>query len=45
MMAAVGTDAAGSWVRKMIGHYRGAVEMSRIALTEPRRPMLRKWPK
>lgn len=30
MMAAVGVSAADSWVRKMIEHHRGAVEMSRI---------------
>lgn len=30
MMAAVGVNAADNWVRKMIEHHRGAVEMSRI---------------
>ena len=34
MMAAVGVNAADSWVRKMIEHHRGAVEMSRIVLAE-----------
>ena len=34
MMAAVGVNAADSWVRKMIEHHRGAVEMSRIILTQ-----------
>lgn len=34
MIAAVGTDAGDSWVRKMIEHHRGAVEMSRIVLTQ-----------
>ena len=34
MMAAVGVNAADSWVRKMIEHHRGAVEMSRIVLTQ-----------
>lgn len=34
MMAAVGVNAADSWVRKMIEHHRGAVEMSRIALAQ-----------
>ena len=34
MMAAVGVTAADSWVRKMIEHHRGAVEMSRIVLTQ-----------
>lgn len=33
MMAAVGINPADSWVRKMIEHHRGAVEMSRIVLT------------
>lgn len=33
MMAAVGVNPADSWVRKMIEHHRGAVEMSRIVLT------------
>lgn len=32
MIAAVGVNPADSWVRKMIEHHRGAVEMSRIAL-------------
>jgi uncharacterized protein (DUF305 family) len=34
MTAAVGVNAADSWVRKMIEHHRGAVEMSRIVLTQ-----------
>lgn len=33
MTAAVGINAADSWVRKMIEHHRGAVDMSRIVLT------------
>ena len=33
MMSAVGVNTADSWVRKMIEHHRGAVDMSRIALT------------
>ena len=33
MMAAVGVDAGDSWVRKMIEHHKGAVEMSRQVLT------------
>jgi uncharacterized protein (DUF305 family) len=32
--AAVGVNAADSWVRKMIEHHRGAVEMSRIFLAQ-----------
>ena len=34
MMAAVGTDAGDSWVRKMIVHHQGAIDMSRIALQQ-----------
>ncbi|HEY5721685.1 MAG TPA: DUF305 domain-containing protein [Allosphingosinicella sp.] len=34
MMAAVGTDVSDTWVRKMIEHHRGAVEMSNIALAQ-----------
>ena len=33
MMAAVGVDAGDSWVRKMIEHHKGAVDMSRLVLT------------
>lgn len=33
MSAAVGVTAQDSWVRKMIEHHRGAVDMSRIVLT------------
>ena len=33
MMAAVGVNAGDSWVRKMIEHHKGAVEMSRQVLT------------
>ena len=32
MMAAVGTDAGDTWVRMMIEHHQGAVDMSRIML-------------
>ena len=34
MTAAVGVNAADSWVKKMIEHHRGAVEMSRIVLEQ-----------
>lgn len=34
MMAAVGTDISDTWVKKMIEHHRGAVEMSNIALAQ-----------
>lgn len=32
MMAAQGADAGETWIRKMIEHHRGAVEMSQVAL-------------
>lgn len=32
MKAAVGVDAADSWVKKMIAHHEGAIDMSRIVL-------------
>src|SRR5688500_9314775 len=32
--AAVGTNAAVTWVKKMIEHHRGAVEMSRVLLNQ-----------
>jgi uncharacterized protein (DUF305 family) len=34
MTAATGVNAADSWVRKMIEHHRGAIEMSRILLAQ-----------
>lgn len=34
MTAAVGTDVSDTWVKKMIEHHRGAVEMSNIALQQ-----------
>ena len=34
MTAAVGTDVSDTWVKKMIEHHRGAVEMSNIALAQ-----------
>ena len=36
MMGAVGSDATETWVRKMIEHHRGAVEMSQIVLRDAR---------
>jgi uncharacterized protein (DUF305 family) len=36
MMNAVGTDATETWVRKMIEHHRGAIEMSQIVVRETR---------
>lgn len=38
MMAAVGTDAGDSWVRKMIEHHQGAINMSRRILDEDPSP-------
>lgn len=32
--AAVGVNAADTWVRKMIEHHKGAVDMSRVVLTQ-----------
>lgn len=34
MMAAVGVDASDTWVKKMIEHHRGAVEMSDVLLRQ-----------
>lgn len=34
MMAAVGTDVSDTWVKKMIEHHRGAVEMSNMVLQQ-----------
>lgn len=34
MTAAIGVNAADSWVRKMIEHHKGAIEMSRILLAQ-----------
>jgi len=34
MTAAVGVNGADSWVRKMIEHHRGAIEMSRILIAQ-----------
>jgi uncharacterized protein (DUF305 family) len=41
MMAAVGSDASDTWVRKMIEHHRGAVEMSNVVLPIAQDPMVR----
>nr|MBA2467174.1 DUF305 domain-containing protein [Sphingomonas sp.] len=38
MMAAVGTDVGDNWVRKMIEHHQGAIDMSRIVLDQNPRP-------
>lgn len=34
MMAAVGVDVGDTWLRKMIAHHRGAIEMSNLVLAE-----------
>lgn len=36
MMAAMGSDATETWVRKMIEHHRGGIETSQIVLRETR---------
>lgn len=41
MMAAMGLNATETWVRKMIEHHRGGIEMSRIVLRETRDPRVR----
>lgn len=41
MMAAIGANATETWVRKMIEHHRGGIEMSRIVLRETRDPSVR----
>ena len=38
MMVAVGTDVGDSWVRKMIEHHQGAIDMSNIVLPLNPRP-------
>lgn len=35
MMAAVGPNAGDTWVRMMIAHHQGAIDMSRAALQQP----------
>ena len=34
MKSAVGTDVADNWVRKMIAHHQGAVDMSKVVLAQ-----------
>lgn len=36
MMGAAGSDATETWVRKMIEHHRGGIEMSQIVLRDTR---------
>lgn len=38
MMAAVGTNAGDTWVRMMIAHHQGAIDMSRIVLAQSPSP-------
>lgn len=38
MMAARGADASETWIRKMIEHHRGAIEMSNMLLTQAADP-------
>jgi uncharacterized protein (DUF305 family) len=42
MMAAVGADAGDSWVRKMIAHHQGAIDMSQIVLQHDPAPSVAK---
>lgn len=42
MMAAVGSDAGDSWVRKMIAHHQGAIDMSQIVLQNDPTPAVAK---
>src|SRR3546814_18573858 len=41
MIGAVGGDATETWVRKMIEHHRGAIEMSQIVLRDVRDAQVR----
>jgi uncharacterized protein (DUF305 family) len=36
MMGAIGRDATETWVRKMVEHHRGGIEMSQIVLRNTR---------
>ncbi|KQN26917.1 hypothetical protein ASE86_07720 [Sphingomonas sp. Leaf33] len=42
MMGATGADASETWVRKMIEHHRGAIDMSRTAIARARDPMVKR---
>lgn len=42
MMAAQGPDASETWIRKMIEHHRGAVEMSQIVMRNGATPAVRR---
>lgn len=44
MMAAIGADAAETWTRKMIGHYKGVLSMSELALKETDDAKVREMP-
>gem|GEM_PF-367848 len=41
MMAAVGTDVSDTWVRKMIEHHKGAIEMSNLVIAQGQDPKVR----
>ena len=41
MMAAVGVDVPDSWVKKMIEHHRGAIDMSNVVLAQGQDPRVR----
>ena len=42
MMSAQGADAGETWIRKMIEHHRGAVQMSQIALRSTQNAEIRR---
>jgi uncharacterized protein (DUF305 family) len=41
MMAAVGKDASETWVRKMIAHHQGAIDMANIVLSKTDDPKIK----
>lgn len=42
MMAAMGADAGETWIRKMIEHHRGAVDMSQTVLRQTQNAEIRR---
>ena len=42
MMSATGADASETWVRKMVEHHRGGVEMSQIVVRNGATPAVRR---
>ncbi|MGE0665772.1 MAG: DUF305 domain-containing protein [Sphingomonadales bacterium] len=41
MMEAVGKDASETWVRKMIAHHQGAIDMANVALAQANDPKVK----